>query len=99
MSRWVRGDPRPCPSSAWCPSLMAEVQIRMAHPSSEEEEEGDVVVTVHARGTTSLDVVRARLDSTPSQEDPFYVVDLGRLATLFSRWSSELPNIQPFYGG
>ena len=78
---------------------MAEVQIRMAHPSSEEEEKGDVVVTVHPRGTTSLDVVRARLDSTPSQEDPFYVVDLGRLATLFGRWSSELPNIHPFYGG
>ena len=81
------------------PSIMAaQVQIHMAHPSSEKEE-GDVVVTVHPRGTTSLDVIRARLDSTPSQEDPFYVVDLGRLATLFGRWSSELPNIHPFYGG
>ena len=80
--------------------MAAQVQIHMAHPSSEEEEEErGMVVTVYPRGTTSLDVIRARLDSTPSQEDPFYVVDLGRLATLFGRWSSELPNIHPFYGG
>ena len=59
------------PFLSMVPSIMAaQVQIYMAHPISEEEE-GDVVVTVHPRGTTSLDVIRARLDSTPSQEDPF----------------------------
>lgn len=80
---------------------MAEVQVHLGPPSGEgeEEEEGGVVVAVHPSGSTAFDVVRARLDSAPNQEDPFYVVDLGRLGTLFNTWSSELPNIHPFYGG
>lgn len=70
----------------------------LGNPRSEEgEEEGGVVVTVHPCGSTPSDVVQARLDSVPKQEDPFYVVDLGRLVTLFGRWSSELPNVHPFY--
>ena len=30
-------------------------------------------------------------------EDPFYLVDLGRLLTLWDRWSHCLPLVQPFY--
>ena len=78
---------------------MAEVRVCLGNPRSEEgEEEEGVVVTVHPCGSTPLDVIQARLDSAPKQEDPFYVVDLGRLVTLFGKWSSELPDVHPFYG-
>ena len=30
-------------------------------------------------------------------EDPFYVVDLGRVINLYDTWMDELPQVQPFY--
>lgn len=30
-------------------------------------------------------------------EDPFYVVDLGRIVELHSEWVSALPSVRPFY--
>ena len=34
---------------------------------------------------------------TQDREDPFYVVDLGRLLELHEDWTEALPTIQPFY--
>ena len=31
------------------------------------------------------------------REDPFYVVDLGRLLELHQQWRTALPSVQPFY--
>ena len=30
-------------------------------------------------------------------EDPFYVVDLGRVIHLYDAWMDKLPQVQPFY--
>ena len=30
-------------------------------------------------------------------EDPFYVVDLGRIVELHTEWVGALPNVRPFY--
>jgi len=34
---------------------------------------------------------------TQDREDPFYVVDLGRLLELHEGWTEALPAVQPFY--
>ena len=31
------------------------------------------------------------------KEDPFYMVDLGRLLLLHDTWQQSLPGVQPFY--
>ena len=53
-------------------------------------------IEVVAASTDPVDLVRSKLQG--DQEDPFYVVDLGRLHRLHHTWSAALPEVQPFYG-
>jgi ornithine decarboxylase len=56
------------------------------------------VVTV-ATGTTLGAQVQSQVASTgrEDREDPFYLVDLGRLVELHQLWSAALPGVHPFY--
>ncbi|CAI8024741.1 Ornithine decarboxylase [Geodia barretti] len=56
------------------------------------------VVTV-ATGTTLGAQVQSQVSSTgrEDREDPFYLVDLGRLVELHQLWSAALPGVHPFY--
>ena len=33
-----------------------------------------------------------------TQEDPFYVMDLGEVVARYHRWKELMPRVEPFYG-
>lgn len=33
-----------------------------------------------------------------TQEDPFYVMDLGEVVARYNNWRELLPRVEPFYG-
>lgn len=35
---------------------------------------------------------------TGTQEDPFYVMDLGEVIARYNKWKELLPRVEPFYG-
>ncbi|XP_065891459.1 ornithine decarboxylase-like [Dysidea avara] len=45
------------------------------------------------------DILHTKVNATDrgDQEDPFYIVNLGRLAHLYNQWSDLLPSVIPFY--
>jgi ornithine decarboxylase len=58
-----------------------------------------VPVATVVTGTTLGAQVQSQVASTgrEDREDPFYLVDLGRLVELHQLWSAALPGVHPFY--
>lgn len=44
-----------------------------------------------------VEVVR-QIVAEGSQEDPFYVMDLGEVVARYHRWRELMPRVEPFYG-
>lgn len=60
----------------------------------------DVIhVETVSKETSVREFIRTKVDAgdREDREDPFYVVDLGRLLELHQQWRTALPSVQPFY--
>ncbi|KAK4429445.1 Ornithine decarboxylase [Sesamum alatum] len=44
-----------------------------------------------------LDFIQSVIVSKQENKEPFYVLDLGVVASLMERWTRNLPNVRPFY--
>ncbi|KAL0438353.1 UNVERIFIED_CONTAM: Ornithine decarboxylase [Sesamum latifolium] len=46
---------------------------------------------------TLLDFIQSVIVKKQENKEPFYVLDLGVVASLMNRWTRNLPNVRPFY--
>ncbi|KAL0360481.1 UNVERIFIED_CONTAM: Ornithine decarboxylase [Sesamum radiatum] len=46
---------------------------------------------------TLLDFIQSVIVNKQENKEPFYVLDLGVVASLMNRWTRNLPNVRPFY--
>ncbi|KAL0351702.1 UNVERIFIED_CONTAM: Ornithine decarboxylase [Sesamum calycinum] len=49
------------------------------------------------QNSTLLDFIKSVIVKKQENKEPFYVLDLGVVASLMNRWTRNLPNVRPFY--
>ncbi|KAL0325940.1 UNVERIFIED_CONTAM: Ornithine decarboxylase [Sesamum radiatum] len=49
------------------------------------------------QNSTLLDFIQSVIVKKQENKEPFYVLDLGVVASLMNRWTRNLPNVRPFY--
>lgn len=55
------------------------------------------LITVMDKPWSPAAVIRKIVESG-TQEDPFYVMDIGEVVARYSRWMELMPRVEPFYG-
>lgn len=59
--------------------------------------EEEQLITVMDGPWAPTDLIREIVESG-TQEDPFYIMDLGEVVARYHRWKELMPRVEPFYG-